>query len=479
MPQPVSQPMSRGMRRTVVVALALLATTAAALPVAHAAPAVATVSVRQDFNGDGYEDLAVGTENGTVNGRTTAGYVAVRYGSKDGLAAGAKKVYSQASTGVPGTPEKGDRFGNRLTTADLDGDGYTDLLVEAGNEHWQYGGTGYTGSRTVLWGGSGGFRSGKVLAPVGSAEYQVADNAAGDFNGDGHQDLVHRGRVQFGPFGRDGRPASAQDGVALTGDDQLLHDVAAGDVDGDGITDLVVSVASTVSDGADRYPRHLNYLRGSRDGLRPFTTLKDAQGNPVKTLGTQLAFGDLNGDGRADLVVGLNELEILYGTTTGPATTAPLVIDQDTPGVPWVQGVDKFFGEALAVGDVNGDGYGDILAGTPGQFVDGVLDAGSFAVVPGGPNGPTGAGTKAFSQNSANVPGSAEKQDQFGAGVDLIDGNGDGRAEAVVGAFGEDGGSNVWVFPATSAGVTAKGSFAFGPRAFGLSDTQLGTAFPN
>lgn len=90
------------------------------------------------------------------------------------------------------------------------------------------------------------------------------------------------------------------------------------------------------------------------------------------------------------------------------------------------------------VGDVNGDGFGDIVigaqwdAGVPGSHKGGVVK-----VVYGSPTGPDG-GQTSLSQDSPGVPGSGEKNDVFGYEVSLGDVNGDGLADLAVGAPGED-----------------------------------------
>ena len=480
---------SRRMRRTVVVAIALVAASVGVVPNGHAAGATAGVRQDfsgqdfsgQDFNGDGYGDLAVAAPNATVNGKAKAGYVAVLYGSASGLTSAAKKVYTQASAGIPGTVEAGDRFGSHLVAADLDGDGYTDLQVSADDEQWEQGGIAREGSRTVLWGGPGGFTSGKVRPAVGDGRYQSGGGTVtGDFNGDGHQDLFDNGRVEYGPFGRDGVPA-AQAGAELVDGDIQLIGVAVGDVDGDGITDVVTAAQSYDSDDEGDRGEHLNFLRGSRDGLRPLVVLRDAQGERIRA-GHSLALGDVNGDHRADIVMGGGQLRFVYGTANGPAgTVAPRTISQNTPGVPGTDEPEDVFGYDVLVGDVNGDGYGDVLAGDPYEDLGTVKQAGAFVVVPGGPDGPTGAGGRLLSQNSADVPGTAEQGDRFGERVHLVDGNGDGRAEPVVAAFAEDSyAGGVWAFRSGSAGVTAQGSFAFGARTLGTvaSGAWLGHRFP-
>lgn len=78
------------------------------------------------------------------------------------------------------------------------------------------------------------------------------------------------------------------------------------------------------------------------------------------------------------------------------------------------------------------------------------------------------------------MPGAAETDDAFGRTAHLVDGDGDGRAELVVGAPGENANAgSVWVFRSTSAGVTPIGSFTFGAGTLGTvaANAKPGSGF--
>ncbi|CCK30077.1 fusidic acid esterase [Streptomyces davaonensis JCM 4913] len=446
-------------RRSLVVALALLGATVGATPLAHAQ----SQPLRQDFNGDGYEDQVTGVPAGQVAGKKRAGYVAVVYGSAVGP--GTKKVYTQASPGVPGSVESHDMFGAHLAVGDLDGDGYADLLVETDNEQWTHEGIARDGNRIVLWGGPSGLSSGSVLPVLTTGLAQGGTSVTGDFDGDGHLDLAKKGEVRFGPFGRDGAAASVRQGAEFTTHHQTT-DLAAGDTDGDGITD-VVALARDYDRGEDnQYAYSVTVARGSHDGLLPPTVVTSFR--TAEPWQESLAVGDVDGDGPAEIVTGAgNDIRVLDGGTER-------IITQNTPGVPGAQEKGDTFGAVVSVGDVDGDGYGDIVAGNPTEDFAGRTDAGIFAVVPGGPDGPTGAGTRAFSQSSPGVPGSAEAGDRFGGRTDVVDSDGDGRAEPVVSAIAEnDWAGAVWLFG-------PKGTVSVGSGSFGMTaaDARFGDRFP-
>lgn len=384
-----SRPRTRWAGPLAVGLLALAAPTgtgpagATTVPVTPAfVPLPAASPVREDFDGDGYEDLAVADAHATIGGRPGAGRVTVLYGGPDGLSPGhpsRRAVISQATEGVPGAPVAEEGFGARLSRGDLDADGYADLVV----------GTAGSGDAVIVWGGPHGL-SGATSVPAATAQ-------TGDFDGDGLLDLAlfrpgpgsghgaagTGAAVWTGPVRRTGVPARAAPldlgGLGHTGDtsDTGVVGAASGDVDGDGRDDLVLSARC----GAGAFCAYV--YRSTPSG-------------PVRTAGHRggpaVAVRDLDGDGYADVVIVVGQgagtgadtgtgtgsgrrIDIAYGSASGVGG-----------GIPWktVQGVQAVqtartvpakpptptppvsTSPALLL-DTDGDGCADLAAVAPGQ----------------------------------------------------------------------------------------------------------------
>ncbi|MEU5098927.1 hypothetical protein [Streptomyces sp. NPDC020996] len=465
--------------------------TVVALPAGPAAAAGApykganTTAVQDDFNGDGYRDLAVGAPgaaNGTVD---AAGAVVVLYGSAGGVSASRRTVITQATAGIPGAPEEWDEFGSAVASADLDRDGYADLLIgtpdESAGTMWGI------GSLTVVWGGAGGLKGGAAVSPPTGLDEGcgfAAGVAVGDVTGDGAPDVAVTGNcgatTYNGPFTRTGAPARR----AFVNDLGTNRGVVMGDVDGDG--------------RAERF-----WLPGPTDGDVSGPVFAEGHDGRYTELpladGLSGQIGDIDGDGYGDLVTGVpydasltsgatpahrgGEIQVLYGGPQGiTPDQKPQVIHQDTAGVPGAGEDGDQFGASLSVGDTNGDKYADVVVGAPGEALGSAKAAGQATLLRGSAAGLTATGSRAYTQNTAGVAGTAETGDQFGAATHLVDVTKDGRADLAVGVPGENLDGLLWTARGSMAGPTTTGSTTISGTGVGLgrrySEIEFGKALP-
>ncbi|MFF5358290.1 FG-GAP and VCBS repeat-containing protein [Streptomyces scabiei] len=440
-----------------------------------------------DFDGDGYGDIAYSAPVATVDGETFAGQIVALYGSPSGVTAASRTTLSQNTPGVPGDAETGDRFGGVSAYGDFDGDGFDDLAVSASLE--DTGGVRDTGTVAIVWGSPHGLSGGTALADPAPSRHGGWGKslAAGDFDGDGTEDLaVGTASSTVHVFGdgiaRSGRPGSYRTFEAPIRTEEFTGalDLTAGDVNGDRRTDLIVS--GIEAGGAWRHNVNF-YVPGTATGLSvaPARKLKP---------GLVSAIGDINGDGFADIVSGQHwdpiddpdvlsapdsvlggKVNITYGSATGPVTSASTSISQNTGRVPGTSEREDSFGFELSLGDINGDGFQDLVAGTSDEDLKGVVDAGAVTVLYGSAAGPdTDSGIQYLTQSTAGVPGTNERYDHFGSEVKLTDLTGDGRADLTVGRAGENfGNGSVVYLPSDGTKITTAGTRSLAPSAVGVS----------
>src|SRR5262249_17876769 len=146
-----------------------------------------------DFNGDGYDDLAVGVPSEAVGNVEQAGAVNIIFGGPSGLSAAGNQLLDQETPGVLGNAQEGDSFGDALAAGDFDGDGYDDLAVGVPNEARNS--AAHAGIVQIFYGSGGGLRTSKQMlfsqdSPgiLGAAEKDDLFGwalAAGDFNANG------------------------------------------------------------------------------------------------------------------------------------------------------------------------------------------------------------------------------------------------------------------------------------------------------
>lgn len=461
MPRSAGKPSRRS---SALGAAAVVAALAGGLLVAVPGAASAAPSgYGDDFNGDGYHDLATSAPGAVAASVAKAGAVVVNYGSSSGIKASNHKITTQSSADVPGASEADDRFGTELAHGDLNRDGYGDLVV--GTPLEDVDGDVDAGSVTILWGSSSGLSGGTTISdPNRSGHDRFGQSlAVGDFTGDGKADLAvgSTGKdvwIFKGGFTKSGGAAGElrlDTGIEAGAYPDGAVQLAAGDFDGDRTDDLVVTsyVGNFVYLGAPTGPT-LQTEAGT-EGAQSLTVADfDLDGHDDLALG--ISFPDIGAPGKGGYV------NIVYGGAAGVDTTRSAVFSQATEGVPGTDEYNDLFGDALAAGDVNGDDYPDLAVGAPFEAIGDANTAGNVWVLRGGPSGVTATGAASFNQGTAGVPGANEPSDDFGDAVHLADHDNDDRADLSVGAGGENSDDGaVTVLRGAAGGITTTGAVSF------------------
>jgi len=449
-----------------------------------------SVSTAGDVNGDGYSDVVIGVPDYDY-GQPNEGMAWVYHGSGTGL--GGLIWYDDNNIADAS-------FGISVSTAgDVDGDGYSDVIVGASGSSSVY----------VYFGSSSGLVSTGFWNRSGDTSYGHAVSTAGDVNGDGFGDIIVGAPLADSTYTNCGRVDVYLGSVTGLGVTPVwfiydLHDygqlgysvATAGDINGDGYSDIIFGEDGKGEPGEWSEGKAYVYMGGA-ESLAASSTWVVESGQANADFGFSVgSAGDVNGDGYDDVIVGAlyydngqnNEgiVFVYHGSMDGLNTSLNWYAQSDADGAQ--------MGNAVAgAGDVNGDGYGDVIVGAH-AYNNGAAYAGKVYLY-------YGSATGLVSTGFWTVEGTVSYEwlgDVVGAAGDV---NGDGFGDVIIfsrsgpgyvyhGSSSGLGSSPAWTddfaYTANTAGdvngdgysdiIVGNSSFSHGQESEGRAYVHLGSA---
>lgn len=393
-----------------------------------------SVSSAGDVNADGFDDFLIGVYGAAPQSRNNAGETYLVFGHNDTWPANVLLSSTSSSNlvRIEGAHD-GDRSGNPVSFAgDVNHDGFSDIVI--GAPYADSNDRVYAGKTYLLFGHNGSWPSGidlrselngingLVIGGMEFNEYSGISLSAGDINHDGYDDVII-GAFQADPgdridagksyvvFGHSGSwpeqlPLSLINGVngfviqGVDANDRSGRSVSlAGDVNGDGNTDIMI--------GINRNGKSECYLIFGHNGSWPATfelsALNGTNGVTIEgenlsdNMGTSLSrAGDVNGDGVDDVIIGAplansngklaaGKSYVLFGRDwVWPARFNLSDINGINGVVIHGINVNDTAAYVSSAGDVNGDGYNDVIIGAEGADPVARSNAGQSYVIFGG-----------------------------------------------------------------------------------------------
>lgn len=433
------------------------------------------ISNAGDINGDGIDDIIIGATSTDPGGRNNAGTTYVVFGTETPTATIDLAALDGSNGFVINGIDSSKYIGENVSNAgDINADGFDDIILGA------YTANSYSGQSYIIYGGDSFDAELEISDLDGSNGYTVdgidisdhlgiSVSFAGDVNADGYDDYIigavqgdSNGRSNNGEtyviFGSDSLLTSfdpstldGSNGFIVTGDfsgDSLGYSVSyAGDMNGDGFDDVIIgssgAAASYVVYGSANPSASINVT--ALDGTNGFKLSGIINNNDAFGYSVSHA-GDINGDGFDDVIIGAQYFDgdvienigasyVVYGSNNASAELNMYNLD-GTNGFS-IAGYGEYhqMGHSVSsAGDVNGDGYDDILVSSINASPGGVEDAGQSYIIYGGP---TVHGVTQGTSGNDTITGSAGA-DQIiaGAGDDTITSG--GGADVIYGASGDD-----------------------------------------
>jgi hypothetical protein len=332
-----------------------------------------------DINGDGFADIVIGAPSRNAGAGTWQGVSYIFYSTgSNGIASASATSANVIINGV----SAGDKFGSSISIGDINGDGFGDILIGANEKNAGISnqGVAYIFHST----GSGGV----TVTSASSANTIITGESGtggrfggytyiGDVNGDGFGDIIigasnylsNQGKVYIFHSQSTGitiNLASSANTIISGNGGNVLFGITCltADVNGDGYGDLIVGSSGYNSNQGVVYIFH-----STSSGI-----IATSYANAVTTIlgpsssnfGRSLAFGDINTDGKADILIGADTVAGVGGGAylfiAGSNGISGTSYSNASIGITG-EVINGQFGQSLGMTDVNGDGYSDLIIG--------------------------------------------------------------------------------------------------------------------